>query len=143
MNIPIENGTMLVQEGVILPPVLASDCHSCGEGWRTFGSLSAFALSRKTREVGWNLFFLAGEMRTLIPAWSRLLGRQRAVRRLLARVRRRNFNCMELCRIEARRFLGFPYLVVIAYAYHLQESYFLQSDNVRSTLQRDADWARG
>jgi hypothetical protein len=38
-------------------------------GWRSLGILESSGFDRNVRAKGWSLFFRAGEIRALVPAW--------------------------------------------------------------------------
>jgi len=50
---------------------------------------------------------------------------------------------MEITQVTRSRFLGFPYIVIRAYSFHIQKDAMLHSDAARKMEQRDSDWARG
>jgi hypothetical protein len=68
---------------------------------------------------------------------------QKALKRILEKVKQQQFNGLEVTQIVARRFLGVPYITVSAHSRHLQQSCYLDSARVRQTFQRNAEWARG
>jgi hypothetical protein len=67
---------------------------------------------------------------------------QRALKRILAKVKPQHFNSLEVTGIVARRFLGVPYVTVSAHSRHMQQSCNLDSSEARRTSQNDAAWAR-
>src|ERR1041385_5664659 len=68
---------------------------------------------------------------------------QRALTRILARVKQQHFNSIEVTGIVARRFLGVPYVTVSAHSRHMQQSCDLNSPESRQTSEDSATWARG
>jgi len=105
--------------------------------------LDGFALDHKIHAAGWNFLFMAAEIKvTFFGA----LGTKRihnALRRILAKVRVQNFNCLEVTVIVAKRFLGLPYAIVSAHSCHIQRSCYLDHDEERQTAQHDAESAKG
>jgi hypothetical protein len=98
------------------------------------------SLDAQTRAAGWHFFFYAGK----VDAFSLGSGEaslRAAVRRILAKVRVQNFNCVEVTAIVRKRFLGLPYVAVCAHPRHIQRSGVLQSSAVRRQSQHQADWA--
>jgi hypothetical protein len=53
------------------------------------------------------------------------------VKRLLARTRAQQFNCMQLSNVLRERFLGIPFVSVVAHARHLQ-----QGNRIETLAQR-------
>jgi hypothetical protein len=68
---------------------------------------------------------------------------QKALKRILEKVKGQHFNSLEVTGIAERWFLGVPYVVVSAHPRHVQQSCYLDSAEARQTSQRDAAWARG
>ena len=66
---------------------------------------------------------------------------QRALKRMLAKVKPQHFNSLEVTGIVARRFLGVPYVIVSAHSRHMQQSCNLDSLKLRIS-QNDATWAK-
>jgi hypothetical protein len=46
--------------------------------------------------------------------------------RVLTKAERSKFNCLEITKISAKQFLGFPYVHISAHSRHIQKSLFLQ-----------------
>ncbi|HZP16722.1 MAG TPA: hypothetical protein VFB00_02060, partial [Terriglobales bacterium] len=92
---------------------------------------------------GWNFFFMAGEVKAMFFGAIGARKIQNALKRILEKVRRQDFNCLEVTGIAAKRFLGLRYAVVSAHSRHVQRSCYLDIAEVRRTSHRDAEWARG
>ena len=67
---------------------------------------------------------------------------QDSIKRMLENLKPMNFNCLELTRIVAKRFLGVPYAVVSAHSRHIQQSCYPDGADDRRTSRRDAEEAR-
>ena len=106
------------------------------EGWQSLGVLESSDLDRKIRAAGWNLFFMAGELRAVVPAWGGQNTLRRGMKRLLAQTRAQHFNCLELTQVLRKRFLGIPYVSMGAHSRHIQ-----QGSEVQSLEQRTRDGA--
>jgi hypothetical protein len=127
-----------IQAGTIMVWQVAS-LHSLGiesepysGSWSSLGILESTALDCTIRPAGWKLFFLAGELRAVVPAWGGQKTLRRGVRRLLAQTRSQHFNCMELTHILRKRFLGIPYLSIAAHRRHIQKDSQIQSAEQRA-----------
>ena len=86
---------------------------------------------------------MAGEVRAMFFGALGAKKIQNALKRILGKVKQQNFNCIEVTKIVAKRFLGVPYAIVSAHSRHVQRSCYLDSTEARRTSQRGAEWARG
>ena len=68
---------------------------------------------------------------------------QKALNRILEKVKGQHFNSLEVTGIVEKRSLGVPYAVVSAHSRHVQQSCYSHSAEARRTSQQDAAWARG
>ena len=127
----IQAGTMLVKQSTLLQSLgVQSEIYS--ENWRSLGTLESSGLDRKVRAAGWNLFFMAGELRTVVPAWGGQNTLRRGVKRLLAQTRLQHFNCLEVSHILRKHFLGIPYVSIAAHPRHIQEGCQIHSIEQRA-----------
>lgn len=129
----IQTGTIIVQQSESLRPLGIESEPYCGS-WRSLGVLESSGLDRKIRDYGWTLFYMAGELKTAVPAWGGQKTLRRGVKRLLAQTRLQHFNCLELTHVLRKRFLGIPYLSIAAHSRHIQ-----QGSQIRSIDQRVQD----
>lgn len=111
--------------------------------WKVVKALDGFALDRKIHAAGWNLFFMATEVKAMFFGAVGPKKIQKAVKRILGKVRKQDFNCLEVTGIVTRRFLGVPYAIVTAHSRHIQQSCVLDGIKERQTSQREAEWAAG
>jgi len=133
---------MMIREGLLLPDSAHLESRGYSNTWRTLVGMDSFAFDRSLRAVGLHLFFIAGEVKAIELGWGAAAVR-RAVNRVLERGRKDNWNCMEIAQVTRSHFLGFPYVVMRAYAFHIQKDAMLQSNTERKAEQRDRDWACG
>jgi hypothetical protein len=136
-------GTMMIQDGSLLPTALGLKSDRFSEHWRQVEDIDSFSLDRKVRAAGWHLFCMAEQVKTIVFGRGGNTNVHRGVERLLAKVRSLNFNCFGLTEIVPRRFLGIPYVAISAQSYHIQEGLMIQSTNDRMRLQGAATWATG
>src|SRR5271167_425550 len=114
----IQAGSMLVKQSTLLQSLgVESEIYS--ENWRSLGTLSS-GLDRKVRAAGGNLFFMASEIRAVVPAWGGQNTLRRGVKRLLAQTRMQHFNCLEVSHILKKHFFGIPYVSIAAHSRHIQ-----------------------
>ncbi len=122
----VQPGTRMVRQSVILQSLGVESEPYC-ENWRSLSVWDSSGLDHKVRAAGWNLFFMAGELRAVVPAWGGQNTLRRGVKRLLAQTRLQDFNCLEVSHILRKRFLGIPYVSIAAHPRHIQEGCQIQS----------------
>jgi hypothetical protein len=130
MPYQIQTGTMMVYQSANLQP-LAVESDPYFRNWRSLGAAESSGLESRVRAIGWTLFFLAGEIRTVVPAWGGHNTLRRGVKRLLARTHLRHFNCLEVTEICRKYFLGIPYLSMSANLRHIQLGCQIESMELR------------
>jgi hypothetical protein len=105
--------------------------------WSVVETMDGFALDPKIRSAGWNFFFVASEVKAMFFGAIGAKGIERALRRILGKVKQENFNGLEVTGIVAKRFLGLPYAVVTAHSRHLQRNCYLDGPEARRVSQLD------
>lgn len=116
----------MIREGLLLPDSVNLESRGYSTTWRTLVGVDSFALERELRAAGLHLFFIAGELKAIKLGWGAAALR-RGVNRILERGHKDNWNCMEIARVTHSHFLGFPYVVIRAYSFHIQKDAMLQS----------------
>ena len=134
MSNTLQSGTMLVQHSALLDS-LGVNGERYSDQWCSFGTKDSAELDGKLRAAGWNFFFMADELRTLVPAWGGQKAVRTGVKRLLARTSAQQFNCLQVSTILRERFLGIPFVSVVAHARHVQKG--SRIDNLE---QRTLKW---
>lgn len=127
----IQAGTMIVHQSAAVRS-LNVESEPYFHQWSSLGPLESSGLDQKVRAIGWNLFFMAGEIRAVVPAWGGHNTLRRGVKRLLAQARLQHFNCLEVTQVLRKYFLGVPYVSIAAHARHLQEGSQIQSIEQRA-----------
>lgn len=128
-------GTILMSEW---PNVFGLESEPYSGHWSRVLAIDSFALERKIRAAGWNLFFVASEVKVMFFGALRADKIRRALDRVLGKVSPQHFNCLEVTGIVAKRFLGLPYAVLSAHSRHLQQSCYLEGGETRQSSARDA-----
>ena len=123
--------------------LLGLESEPCSGEWSLLNVLDGFALDRKIHAAGWNFFFMAAEVKVTFFGSLGAAKIQKALKRILEKVKPQQFNGLQVTEIVARRFLGVPYVTVSAHSRHMQQSCYLESAEARETFQHDAEWARG
>ena len=140
MNTAIQSGAMMIREGVVLPASTQIESLGYSNTWRSLVATDSFALLQKLSAGGLHLFFIAGELAIFQMGWGERAVRQ-GMKRILARGRRQNLNCMEITQITHARFLGLPYVVIRGHSFHIQSGVQLAGEAKRKSEQTDRDWA--
>jgi hypothetical protein len=139
----VKVGTILMKEWHGMPQLIGFETEPCFGEWSAVKALDPFALDRKIHAAGWNLFFMAEEIKAMFFGSLKAAKVQSALQRILAKVKPQQFNGLEVTAIVARHFLGVPYVTVSAHSRHMQHSCNLDSAEVRRVSQDDAAWAKG
>jgi hypothetical protein len=134
----IQVGSILIEESPQMTQVLGLESEPYSGNWRLVKVLRGFALDRKIRASGWNFFFMATEVKTMIFGALGTNKIQKSVKRILDKVKGQHFNSLEVTGIVEKRFLGLPYAVVSAHSRHVQQGCYLDSAKARRAYQRDA-----
>lgn len=143
MAVAIQVGTILIDEQPLMTRVLGLETESYLGTWSTVKDFDSFALDRKIHAAGWNFFFMAAEVKAMFFGALGAANIKRAVKRILSKVQKQNFNSLEVTGIVAKHFLGVPYTSISVHSRHIQKSCYLDSTDVRRAYQRDSEWARG
>jgi hypothetical protein len=128
MQKAIESGTILIKESTLLPETLRLDGEPFVTGWTQVNDLDGHGLDRRIRESGWTFFYLAGEIKTTIFGLDAQKTVPKAVKRILANLKREKFNSLEITQVVPKHFLGVPCTQVYAHPRHVQKSMFLFRD---------------
>jgi hypothetical protein len=105
----VQVGAILMKEWPEMTPLLGLESEPCSGEWSLLKALDGFALDRKIHAAGWNFFFMAAEVRVMFFGSVGTAKIQKALKRILEKVRQHQFNSLEVTEIVARRFLGVPY----------------------------------
>ena len=133
MTHQIQCGAMMVYQSANLQSLAVESEPYC-RNWRSLGTVESSGLDRRVRAKGWSLFFMAGEITTLVPGWEGHNALRRGAKRLLSQIRLQYFNCLEVTDISRKYYLGVPYLTISANPRHIQED-----SQIDSMAQRAQD----
>jgi hypothetical protein len=139
----VQVGTILMKEWPGMTQLLGLESEPCSGEWSLLKVLDGYTLDRKIHAAGWNFFFMASEVKVMFFGSIGAVKIQKALKRILEKVKQRQFNALEVTQIVARRFLGVPYVTVSAHSRHMQQSCYLDGALARQTSERNAEWARG
>ena len=118
-------GTLLIEEGVVLPESLQVESEPYSNGWRIVKGLDGYGLDRTMSGAGWTCFYMANEISASAVALSEEKSLYKAVNQILTKLKLERFNSLEITQVVTKRLLGLPHTTVSAHARHIQESMFL------------------
>ena len=75
-------------------------------------------LDQELRSVGWNRSFVAEEAEATVFGSLAANNIQKALKRIFLKMRKQNFNCLEVTKMVENRFLGVPYITVCTHPHH-------------------------
>jgi hypothetical protein len=140
----VQVGTVLIgEESPRMVEVLALQSEPYFKNWSVVKVMNGSTLDDKIRAARWNFFFLADEVKAHFFGAIGAMKVQGALQRIARKVKREEFNCLEVTGIVAKRFLGVRYATVSAHSRHIQQSCQLESFESRQNSRQDADWAEG
>jgi hypothetical protein len=132
MGPTVQIGTILIEDRPLIMRALDLESESYSGTWGVLQSLTSTSLDRKVRAAGWNCFFLAAEVKATVFGSLAAKSVRRALKQIFAKVRKPDFNCLEVTMIVENSFLGVPYTTVCAHSRHIQQGYFMDGADKRS-----------
>jgi len=121
-------GTILVRRSTELPAGLHVATTGYVRDWEIVDN--GDGLEALLLRSGWNLFFIAGALRSMSLGTGDRSTRK-GVSRLLAQIRPLSLNSMKVTHIASKTFLGIPYQVLLAHPCHIQQGCVLASKEAR------------
>lgn len=120
MTDAIAAGNILIEEVAHLPNSLLLPGEPDSNGWTALNGARS-TLDKQIREAGWTFFFMAGEIQATVFGFDNQKTLRTALKRLIAKVKSRECNCIEITRVTCKSFLRMPYVTVFAHPRHLQK----------------------
>ena len=99
----IQVGTILIEDHPLVTRILDLERESYSGNWSVVKAIDGFALDRKIHAAGWNFFFMAEEVKATVFGSLAAKSIQKALKRICLKVRKQNFNCLEVTGIVAKR----------------------------------------
>ena len=141
MSSTLRVGALFMQAGTLIPRSLGVETEECSPGWKWITNLDGDNFDRKVRNAGWSFFFLAARMQVMVWGYCTDKIVRKAVRRVLARARPTEFNCLEVTELSAQRFCGIPYVRLSVHSRHIQEGAVLAGIAERRRVNAATAWA--
>lgn len=124
----IRTGTILVKENAVLPKELQFEGEPCVPGWTVVKDFDGYGFDREIQKTGWTFSCLPGETKATVFGVDGQTMVRRAIERILANSKSKNFNSLEILRVASAGSQRFPlvhYVTVSAQSRHIQEGLFL------------------
>jgi hypothetical protein len=124
----IKPGTILITEGAILPESLLLESEPYAYGWRLVKNLDSNRLDQILSQAGWSFFYIAGVIETNAFGSDEKRTMRKAIKQIIANLKSKNFNCLEITRVASKRSLGLPYVSVSVHSRHIQKGQTLSGE---------------
>jgi len=124
----ISAGTILIDGRAPVPKSNLLRNSSDSNGWSVIKSGRA-AFEDTIEGAGWTFFFMAGAIRATAFGADEQKATRSALTRLIADVKSRHCNSIEITEVTGEKFLGLRYVSVVARARHLQEGTLFSGHN--------------
>jgi len=124
----IKTRTILIAEGSLLPESLPLESEPYAYGWRLVKNLDSKGLDQIISNAGWNFFYIAGVIETNAFGSDEKKTTRKAIKRVIANLKSKNFNCLEITRVAAKRLLGLTCVSVSAHSRHIQKGQSLSGE---------------
>lgn len=122
MEDTIKPGTILIAEGIALPESLQLETEPYATGWRLVKNIDSHRFNQTIVQAGWNFFYIARAIETSAFGKDEKKTTLKAIKHVIAKVKTKNFNCLEITKVAPKRSLGLPYVSVSAHSRHIQKS---------------------
>jgi hypothetical protein len=132
----IQVGTILIEDHPLVTRILDLDSECYSGNWSVVTAVDGFALDRKIHAAGWNFFFMADEVKATVFGSLDAKSIQKALKWICLKVRKQDFNCLEVTKMVENRFLGVPYITVCTHPRHIQQGCLLDSAQERATSRQ-------
>lgn len=125
MEETIKSGALLIADGATLPTSMRIETQPYAYGWRLVKNFNLKDFNQTINQAGWNFFYIAGAIETSAFGSDEKKTTRKAIKQVMAKLKSKNFNCLEITLVEAKRSLGMPYVSVSAHSRHIQKNIVL------------------
>lgn len=117
----IKTGTILIEDGTLLPESLRLESEAYSTVWTSVSNVRS-EFDKAIIQAGWTFFFMAGTIQANVFGFDEQKAVHTAVKRIITNVELQNCNCLEITEVTLKSFLGMPYACVSAHPRHVQGS---------------------
>jgi hypothetical protein len=121
MEPTITDGTILIQEGTLIPECLEFQGETRASGWMSVRNLDRVRLEAEIDKAGWVVFSATGEVRRTVGGFDKQKALLTAIGRVIASQQLRSCNCLEISEVTTASFFKMHYVTVTAYSRHIQQ----------------------
>jgi hypothetical protein len=86
-------------------------------------------LESELHTAGWTFFFLADKLKWSMFGFNEHHALRASVKRLLSSVKSRGLNCLEICEVTTKSFLGVYFVSIFGHPRHIQRSCTLSAES--------------
>ena len=126
----VQVGTILIEDRPLVTRILDLRRESYSAEWVVLK-----VLAQKLRSVRRNCPFFAEEAQATVFGSLVANNIQKALKRIFLKMRKQNFNCLEVTKMVENRFLGVPYITVCTHPRHIQQGCWLDSAQERAAAR--------
>ena len=127
----LQMGSLLLAEGTQLPASVLLESAPCAPGWKLIQNVTLLGFKELITQAGWYFLFIATELEATVYGWNKENAMRKATRRITEQSQAAKYNCVEIMRVEANRFLGIPFVRIIAHSRQIQELGILAAGRAR------------
>jgi len=131
----IQVGTIFIENRPLILRALGLESESYAGTWGVLQSHTGTTLDQKIRGTGWTCFFLAAEVKATVFGALAPKSMRRALKHIFAKVRRPDFNCLEVTKITEDRFWGVPRVTVCVHSRRIQQGSLMEFATQRGPSQ--------
>jgi hypothetical protein len=121
MHATITDGTILIQEGTLIPECLEFQGETRSSGWMSVRNLDRVQLEAEIGKAGWVVFSATAEIRRAVVGFDKQKALLAAVERVVTSHELQSCNCLEIAEVTTASFLKMHYVTVTAYSRHIQQ----------------------
>jgi len=141
MHSDIHVGSTFVLDPSLLEQVFGVPSRPYAKSWSLLTADSEGKLAAQISAKGWHLLFIATQIKAIALGGAGSAQLDAAIRRMLKKASREDFNCLEVTQLKPKHFWGVPYLSIVAHSRHLQSSNTLGASAERKISRGQARWA--
>src|ERR1700730_18754116 len=114
-------GTILIEEGSLVPQCFLLETESDSNGWKSIANLEPRELDRKLNQAGWIFFYMAGEIKSTVYGLDKQKALRSALKRVISQVKAQNCNGLQITQVTSWPFLNLPCVSISAHSRHIQQ----------------------
>jgi hypothetical protein len=117
----LKAGTILIEDGTIIPECFRLETEPDSTGWKSVANPDPRELDRKLNQAGWIFFYMAGEIKSTVFGLDRQKALRSALKRVMSQVKAQNCNGLQITQVTTGSFLNLPCVSISAHSRHIQQ----------------------